>query len=65
MFLFLVYYFLSSNHMQSYKALMKQDLISVQIYSTPAFKSGSDSKVEELTLSSRAFFVFLLNLMFS
>ena len=51
--------------MQSYKALMKQDLISVQIYSTPALKSGSDSKVEELTLSSRAFFVFLLNLMFS
>ena len=52
--LFLVYNFFSSNHIQS-QALIKQDLISVQIDSTSATESRSDSKVEELMLSSTAF----------
>ena len=55
--LFLVYNFFSSNNTES-QALIKQDLISVQIDSTSATESRSDSKVEELMLSSTAFLYF-------
>ena len=55
--LFLVYNFFSFNHIQS-QALIKQDFISVQIDSTSATESRSDSKVEELMLSSTAFLYF-------
>ena len=43
------------------QALIKQDLISVLIDSTSASKSGQDSKVEELMLSSKDFLYFSWN----
>ena len=43
LFLFPVYYFVLSDLKQSQQALIKQDVISVQIDSTSASESGSGS----------------------